>query len=213
MVRPRFAKLPVHQQQTIVQAALDEFAAHGFRDASLNRIIETAGISKGSLYYYFDDKSDLFAHVAQAGLGGLFEDVGPLPPLDAGDADTFWSVVEDYYLRLTRALRASPQLAALLRGWSAAAKDPEFQRATGELEEASLPWIAQALAAGQRVGAVRADLPDSLLIAVTLGIGEAMDVWLLAQEPHDDELLDVIAALVDMLRRAVGPGAASGAPG
>ena len=69
MVRPRFAKLPVHQQQTIVQAALDEFAAHGFRDASLNRIIETAGISKGSLYYYFDDKSDLFAYVAQAGLG------------------------------------------------------------------------------------------------------------------------------------------------
>jgi hypothetical protein len=40
-----------------------------------------------------------------------------------------------------------------------------------------------------------------------------MDVWLLAQEPHDDELPDVIAALVDMLRRAVGPGAASGAPG
>jgi hypothetical protein len=29
--------------------------------------------------------------------------------------------------------------------------------------------------------------------------------WLLAREPHDDELPEVIAALVDMLRRAVTP--------
>lgn len=93
-------------------------------------------------------------------------------------------------------------MAALLRGWSAAAKDADFQRATGELEEASLPWVAQAITAGQRVGAVRDDLPDSLLIAATLGMGEAMDVWLLAQQPADDELPGVIAALADMLRRA-----------
>ncbi|HWT51730.1 MAG TPA: TetR/AcrR family transcriptional regulator, partial [Caulobacter sp.] len=87
MVRPRFAKLPAPQQQAIVQAALSEFAAHGFHDASLNRVIEAAGISKGSLYYYFDGKEDLFAYVAQAGLGGLIAEVGPLPDLGAGDAD------------------------------------------------------------------------------------------------------------------------------
>ena len=44
------------QQETILRAALAEFAAHGFADASLNRIIEAAGISKGSLYYYFDTR-------------------------------------------------------------------------------------------------------------------------------------------------------------
>ena len=101
-----------HQQQAIVQAALDEFAAHGFHDASLNRVIEAAGISKGSMYYYFDGKEDLYAYVAQAGLAGLFEQVGPLPDLGVGDADAFWSVLGDYYLRLMRALVASPQLAA-----------------------------------------------------------------------------------------------------
>ena len=43
MVRPRFTKLPLKQQQFILQAALDEFAAYGFHDASLNRMIEAAG--------------------------------------------------------------------------------------------------------------------------------------------------------------------------
>jgi AcrR family transcriptional regulator len=51
MVRPRFAKLPQTQRDAILRAALDEFAAHGFHDASLNRVIEAAGISKGSMYY------------------------------------------------------------------------------------------------------------------------------------------------------------------
>jgi len=205
MVRPRFTKLPAHQQQAIVQAALDEFAAHGFHDSSLNRVIEAAGISKGSLYYYFDGKEDLFAYVAQAGLGGLIAEVGPLPDLGAGDADTFWSVVEEYYLRLARALLASPQLAALLRNWSAASKSPEFQRVTGEMEEASVPWIVQALAVGHRVGAVRDDVPDSLLMAAVLGMGEAMDFWLMSQPLDDGALPGVIASIVGMLRRAVGP--------
>jgi AcrR family transcriptional regulator len=205
MVRPRFTKLPAHQQQSIVQAALDEFAAHGFHDASLNRVIEAAGISKGSLYYYFDGKEDLFAYVAQVGLGGLIAEVGPLTDLGAGDADTFWSVVEDYYLRLARALLASPQLAALLRGWSAASKNPEFQRVTGEMEEASVPWIVQALEVGHRVGAVRDDVPDSLLIAAVMGMGEAMDFWLMSQPLDDAALPGVIASIVGMLRRAVAP--------
>lgn len=205
MVRPRFAKLPAHQQQAIVQAALDEFAAHGFHDASLNRVIEAAGISKGSLYYYFDGKEDLFAYVAETGLGELIGQIGPLPDLGAGDADAFWSVLEDYYLRLSKTLLASPQLAALLRVWSASSKNPEFQQATGEMEQASLPWIAQALEVGHRVGAVRSDVPDALLMAAVLGMGEAMDFWLMSQPPDDKELPDVIATLVGMIRRTVAP--------
>lgn len=205
MVRPRFAKLPAHQQQAIVQRALDEFAAHAFRDASLNRVIEAAGISKGSFYYYFDGKEDLFIYVVQTGLAELVAQVGPLPDLGAGDADAFWSSLEDYYLRLSRALLASPQLAALLRRWSDASKNPEFQRATGEMKQTSLPWIAQALEVGHRVGAVRDDVPDSLLTAAVLGMGEAMDSWLMAQQPVDDALPGVIASLIGMIRRAVAP--------
>ncbi len=205
MARPRFAKLPEHQQEAIVQAALDEFAAHGFHDASLNRVIDAAGISKGSMYYYFDDKEDLYAHVAQVGLAGLLEQVGPLPDLGVGDADTFWWALGDYYLRLMRALVASPKLAAMLRGWAAAAKSPASQKAQEELEQSSLPWIAQVLATGQRVGAVRDDVPPTLLIAVAMGMGEAMDVWLLSQDTDDEAMPALIGSLMSMIRGAVSP--------
>lgn len=205
MVRPRFTKLPAQQQQAIVQAALDEFAAHGFHYASLNRVIDAAGISKGSMYYYFDGKEDLCAYVAQLGLAGLFAQVGPLPDLGVGDADAFWADLGDYYLRLMRALVASPQLAALLRGWAAAAKSSASQKAQEELEQSSLPWIAQVLATGQRVGAVRDDVPPTLLIAVAMGMGEAMDVWLMSQQADDDALPGLIASLMSMIRGAISP--------
>ena len=204
MVQPRFAKLPQQQQQAILRSALDEFAAHGFRDASLNRVIEAAGISKGSMYYYFEGKADLYTYVARTESAELFAEIGPLPDLDRGGADEFWAALEGYYLRVMRALVAAPRLAALLRGWIAASKDPTFQRAMIEAEQAALPWIQQALATGLRVGAVRQDLPPTLLITVIVGMGEAMDLWLVSQQPDDDELPPLIAALVSMIRGAVG---------
>jgi AcrR family transcriptional regulator len=204
MVRPQFAKLPAEQQQAILQAALNEFAAHGFHDASLNRVIDAAGISKGSMYYYFDDKADLYAYVARTELAGLIEQVGMLPDLGAGDADTFWSLLEDYYLRLMRALTAAPQLAALLRGWAAAARSPEFQSAQAALEQESVPWVELALEAGLRVSAVRADVPPPLLIAAVMGMGEAIDLWLVSQQAKDEELPGLIKLVMGMIRRAVG---------
>jgi AcrR family transcriptional regulator len=105
--RPRFRKLPAAQQQAILRAAFDEFAAHGFSGASLNRIIDAAGISKGSMYYYFDSKEELYAHVARGELGRLVESAGPFPVPAAPDPDAFWSTLEEYYRRIMAALAAS----------------------------------------------------------------------------------------------------------
>ena len=152
MPRPRFHKLPAEQQQAILSAALDEFSAHGFNAASLNRIIDVAGISKGSMYYYFDGKDKLYAHVARVELGRVFDAAGPFPVPVASDADVFWSTLTAYYLRIMGALAASPKVAALARTWVSSAS-PALQQAQSEMEAALLPWFGQTLAAGQRARA------------------------------------------------------------
>ncbi len=208
MVRPRFAKLAPAQQQRILQAAVDEFAEHGFHDASLNQVIEAAGISKGSLYYYFDGKDDLYVYAVQTELEGLFGRLGPFPLPDEEGPDAFWATLEHYYLRLMSALVDSPRLAALIRGWISASTTPALRQAQQEVEQAMGPWLRRALAAGQHAGAVRTDLPPALLIAVVSGMGQAMDTWLLIEEPDRDELPRLISALIEMIRGAVRPVAA-----
>lgn len=44
----------------ILTAALEEFSRHSYDDASLNSILRHARVSKGSFYYHFADKKDLY---------------------------------------------------------------------------------------------------------------------------------------------------------
>jgi AcrR family transcriptional regulator len=203
--RPRFRKLLPGQRAAILRAALDEFAAHGFSAASLNQIIDAAGISKGSMYYYFDDKEELYAHVARGELGRLFESAGPFPVPTPRDPDAFWSTLEDYYRRIMIALASSPKLAALARDWLLASASPRLQQAQKEMEGALIPWFEQALAAGRRARAVRKDVPPKLLIAVVFGMGQAMDTWLLTQELDTAKVRKQVRMFIGMIRRALAP--------
>ncbi|MGH3713620.1 MAG: TetR/AcrR family transcriptional regulator [Micromonosporaceae bacterium] len=57
------------RRERVVTAAMAEFGRHGYSGGSLNVIAREAGVAKGSLFQYFADKSDLYAHIAeQSGL-------------------------------------------------------------------------------------------------------------------------------------------------
>ncbi|MBE5979092.1 MAG: TetR/AcrR family transcriptional regulator [Paenibacillaceae bacterium] len=68
MPTERFYNLPAEKKKTICNAAIEEFIRVPFDKASINKIIKTAGISRGSFYTYFEDKRDV--------LGYIFEDAG-----------------------------------------------------------------------------------------------------------------------------------------
>lgn len=51
---------PLQSLPALFEAALTEFAARSFDSASLNDIIRSSGISKGSFYHRFADKMDLY---------------------------------------------------------------------------------------------------------------------------------------------------------
>lgn len=63
-VDPSFERIAGHKRDRIVTAALEEFATSGFAAASTNRIVENAGISKGSLFKYFGSKEELYLYIA-----------------------------------------------------------------------------------------------------------------------------------------------------
>ncbi|MET7289468.1 TetR/AcrR family transcriptional regulator [Streptomyces sp. NPDC005573] len=58
-------RLPEARRSAIVRAAEQEFSARGFSGGSLNTIARTAGVAKGSLFQYFTDKADLYAHLSE----------------------------------------------------------------------------------------------------------------------------------------------------
>lgn len=64
----KFTQLADSKQKSIIDASVYEFANNGFKNASVNKIVEKAGISKGSLFNYFKSKNLLFDHIYQIAL-------------------------------------------------------------------------------------------------------------------------------------------------
>src|SRR5437867_2458811 len=97
MPRSTWANLDAQRRDRVLQAAMAEFGRHGYSGGSLNVIAREAGVAKGSLFQYFDDKFDFFAHVAEYTSLRVYEAMLPsLRPPEPGTSfvDHFVGLVE-----------------------------------------------------------------------------------------------------------------------
>lgn len=60
-----FEKQNKDKQKRIIEAAILEFSEKGFENANTNRIAREANISVGSLFKYFNNKTDLFLYIVK----------------------------------------------------------------------------------------------------------------------------------------------------
>ena len=70
------------KRRQIMDGARDVFLAQGFDAASMGEIARKAGVSKGTLYVYFDSKEQLFEAIAHEACGAQAEGVFSLDPAD-----------------------------------------------------------------------------------------------------------------------------------
>lgn len=73
MPSERFKRLPEEKQKKIRDACMAEYTRTTIEKASLNRMIEDAGISRGSFYTYFDSKWDVLAYLCEYFINDFYE--------------------------------------------------------------------------------------------------------------------------------------------
>ncbi len=61
----------------IISAATEIFLQEGFEAASMDRIVERAGVSKRTLYNYYPSKDEIFVSVMRSLLGSIFDNFSP----------------------------------------------------------------------------------------------------------------------------------------
>jgi AcrR family transcriptional regulator len=205
MPRPRFSKLPVEKRDLIMRSAAKEFGANGYDNASLNRILEEAGISKGAAYYYFDDKADLFVTVVDYYMGTILGDS------DFRDieltAENFWPTIKTLYIEQYSRAEADMWLLGLMKAGQRLSSEA---RANALLEHAfdrAWRWLKQLFGRGQALGVVRTDLPADLLFGLIVNIDEAFDSWIVTHwdEITMDERHDLLSRMVEGLQRFLEP--------
>ena len=65
MPTEKFFNLKEGKRQAILEAAGEELLETPYSLLTVSQIIQRAGISRASFYYYFNDKEDLFQHMVE----------------------------------------------------------------------------------------------------------------------------------------------------
>lgn len=143
---PKWKRRKEERPAEILSAALDAFVENGFAETKLADVAKRAGVAKGTLYLYFDNKQDLFAAVVRHGL------LTNLAPIEEAAATFEGGLAELSTLLLARAAermgdqrlpaimrmvigesRAFPELARI---WHAEAIDRVMSTVAGLIEKA-----------------------------------------------------------------------------
>ncbi|MBP8292010.1 MAG: TetR/AcrR family transcriptional regulator [Caldilineaceae bacterium] len=143
MSKSTFANLPAAKRQAIIDIAIEEFAAHPYATASVSHIVARAGIAKGSLYQYFENKQDFYPYLLEYAAQMQLALLRELTPPDAGQG--FFALLRWQMSASLRVGVAAPHLMQLMR--RAFAGDLPFQaeveRVVGSAGEAHLLQLLQ----------------------------------------------------------------------
>lgn len=206
-----FRNLPPDKRERILDKAIDEFAHHGYGPASLNTVVRRIGISKGSIFQYFNDKAGLFQAVFNHVLGRV---IAPLRRLRDQSAD------QDLFTRLNLNLMAGidlvhsrPNYFNLYLRIVHDADLPMRERMLESLADFAYRYLLAMFADGRERGELRAglDLEMAALIAVSvlerILVAHAVDHKDLGLGLHRADPAEagrIGARAIDLMRRGMG---------
>ncbi|HHY26321.1 MAG TPA: TetR/AcrR family transcriptional regulator [Desulfitobacterium dehalogenans] len=108
-----FFNLPEEKRNRIIEAAIQEFAAYAFDQASIARIIEQAGIPRGSFYQYFKNLKDLYKYIFNIVVEKKLHYFDAKVPDLHGDGFEFFSTLQRLFAVGLEFAQDHPELLAL----------------------------------------------------------------------------------------------------
>jgi AcrR family transcriptional regulator len=185
----------ITSRERLLIAAAKVFAERGFERASVDEIAAEAGLSKGSLYWNFASKDDLFEalleeHVDRRARAILNLTKEAPAGLDMSAEASRW---------FSELLREERQLILLSHEyWSRAARDPEIRRRYAERQAKLRRELASALESrGNELGAPPFALSPTDVATAYVALMEGLSFQrLIDPESVSDQLLGEIMALI-----------------
>ena len=97
MIKKTFYNLPYEKRKRITDAVIKEFMERPNEKVSINRIIKTAEISRGSFYQYFDDNVDLIEIITKTMFEESSNKAKEILKLSCGDLFVMYIKMFDYF--------------------------------------------------------------------------------------------------------------------
>ena len=153
----------------ILDAALAEFAEHGFAGARVDRIAAQAGINKAMIYYHFTSKDRLYESAIEAYVSGFISELGG--KVSSGvDIDSVLGSMADTYRQV---LGSDPYARQILLRELAAPRGKILDKIASVIRDSGVPATLAAILreGGEEEKFRRIDVRQALASFVLMNIG------------------------------------------
>jgi AcrR family transcriptional regulator len=201
--RPRASeRSPAQTRQALLDAAAQVFAAQGYRTATVDAVVAASGLSKGSFYWHFDSKEELFVELLEDRIDRPARAVMELTRSAPAESATAATVSED----LAALFADERELILLMHEyWSAAVRDRRLRKRYVARQKDLRATLASALATRHERTGVPLTMPAEDLAAAIIALTEglAMEALLEPNAVRPDLLGETLSLLYDgMAHRA-----------
>ncbi len=174
--RPRAdERIPEGSRNRLLDAAVEVFARRGYERATIDEIAAEAGLSKGTVYWHFDSKADLFQALLEERFDRPVEAVMEITRTASPEEPSAPAVSAE----VARLFASQPRLVQLMQEyWAAAARDPAMRERYVARQRRLRGALVETLRVRQeRLGAVPFALPPEQLATafLALAVGLAME--------------------------------------
>jgi AcrR family transcriptional regulator len=186
---------PTPSRERLLKAAAKVFSERGFERASVDEIAAEAELSKGTLYWNFKSKDDLFEALLEEHIDRRLEAVIELTESAPADHDMA-PEASRWFLDL---LREERELVLLSHEyWSRATRDPEIRKRYAERQAKLRDDVARALdTRASQLGAPRFSMSSADVATAYIALREGLSFQKLVDpESVPDELIGEIMALI-----------------
>jgi len=169
-----FSNLPAEKKLKIEAALVKEFASKGYQKASLNTVVNSLGIAKGSLYQYFANKESIFLHIFDLFTGMVKGMLKRPTGLESPELD-LWGAVRRTILSGIAFIDGYPDFYQLYLNVLFEHEVPQREELISRVRLFSMEYFGPLVAQGQAQGSVNAGVPVAMVVFL---IDAALDRFL-----------------------------------
>ncbi len=154
MPKETFFKIADEKRERLLREAARLFAERGFNQTDMAQLASRAGVAKGSIYNYFENKEDLYLYVCRDGMRRSREAI-------YGRMDPGWNVyrqIEHIFRQGALFVRSHPEYLILYANISSAGMERFSVQMSREVEKYTADHLKRLIRRDMQRGLVRDDV-------------------------------------------------------
>ena len=212
MPKETFLNLGEEKQENIMRAAISKFSSLGYEKSNMGDISKTAGVAKGSMYQYFENKKELFLYSIQWCIDLLMKKYNKFiisPDKNINIFDYLYDSSKEIIVQMREEREAVIFIQEVFLGRYKNIMDESMDYILKATDQYVLNFINQ----GKKNGYIREDIDDKLLCLYVTGVSFKFKEYIInraksmGQEIIDepfDEYEEEIKSMIELMKNGMG---------